>query len=49
MSTAKPDGYTIGIVYQAVLALSPHLVAKKLFEPLTDIAPIGLISFLEMR
>jgi tripartite-type tricarboxylate transporter receptor subunit TctC len=44
VSTAKPDGYTIGIVYQAVLALSPHLIAKKLFDPLTDIAPIGLIS-----
>lgn len=41
---AKPDGYTIGIVYQAVLALSPHLIAKRLFDPLTDIAPIGLIS-----
>lgn len=44
VSAAKPDGYTIGIVYQAVLALSPHLIAKKLFDPLTDIAPIGLIS-----
>jgi tripartite-type tricarboxylate transporter receptor subunit TctC len=44
VSSAKPDGYTIGIVYQAVLALSPHLIAKKLFDPLTDIAPIGLIS-----
>lgn len=44
VSTAKPDGYTIGIVYQAVLALSPHLIVKKLFDPLTDIAPIGLIS-----
>lgn len=44
VSAAKPDGYTIGIVYQAVLALSPHLIAKKLFDPLTDIAPIGLMS-----
>lgn len=44
VASAKPDGYTIGIVYQAVLALSPHLIVKKLFDPLTDIAPIGLIS-----
>lgn len=44
VASAKADGYTIGIVYQAVLALSPHLIARKLFDPLTDIAPIGLIS-----
>lgn len=44
VATSKPDGYTIGIVYQAVLALSPHLIVKKLFDPLTDISPIGLIS-----
>lgn len=44
VATSKPDGYTIGIVYQAVLALSPHLIAKRIFEPLTEIAPIGLIS-----
>lgn len=44
VASAKADGYTIGIVYQAVLALSPHLIAKKLFDPLADIAPIGLIS-----
>lgn len=44
VAKSEPDGYTIGIVYQAVLALSPHLIAKRLFEPLTDIAPIGLIS-----
>lgn len=44
VATSKPDGYTIGIVYQAVLALSPHLLTKKLFDPITDIAPIGLIS-----
>ncbi|WP_415795643.1 Bug family tripartite tricarboxylate transporter substrate binding protein [Comamonas aquatilis] len=44
VAAAKPDGYTIGIVYQAVLALSPHLIVKKLFDPLTDISPIGLIS-----
>lgn len=44
VASAKADGYTIGIVYQAVLALSPHLLAKKLFDPLADISPIGLIS-----
>ncbi|WP_213957546.1 tripartite tricarboxylate transporter substrate binding protein [Variovorax sp. dw_954] len=44
LATSKPDGYTIGIVYQAVLALSPHLLSKKLFDPLADIGPIGLIS-----
>ena len=44
VANAKADGYTIGIVYQAALALSPHLIAKRLFDPLADIAPIGLIS-----
>jgi tripartite-type tricarboxylate transporter receptor subunit TctC len=44
VASSKPDGYTIGIAYQAVLALSPHLLTKKLFDPLTDIEPVGLIA-----
>ncbi|MBB1594440.1 tripartite tricarboxylate transporter substrate binding protein [Achromobacter sp. UMC46] len=44
LANSKPDGYTIGVSYQAALALSPHLLAKKLFDPLTDIAPVGLVS-----
>ena len=44
LANAKPDGYTIGVSYQAALALSPHLLVKKLFDPLTDIAPVGLVS-----
>lgn len=44
LANSKPDGYTIGVSYQAALSLSPHLLVKKLFDPLTDIAGIGLIS-----
>lgn len=44
VAAAASDGYTIGLVPQATLALSPHLIAKKLFDPLTDITPIGLLS-----
>ncbi|GAB2461482.1 tripartite tricarboxylate transporter substrate binding protein [Comamonas humi] len=41
---AASDGYTIGLVPQATLALSPHLLTRKLFDPLTDITPLGLLS-----
>ncbi|WP_454668867.1 Bug family tripartite tricarboxylate transporter substrate binding protein [Achromobacter kerstersii] len=44
LANSKPDGYTIGVSYQAALSLWPHLLAKKLFNPLTDITGIGLIS-----
>ncbi|WP_088142743.1 Bug family tripartite tricarboxylate transporter substrate binding protein [Achromobacter xylosoxidans] len=44
LANSKPDGYTIGVSYQAALSLSPHLLVKKLFDPLKDIAGIGLIS-----
>lgn len=42
-ASAAADGYTIALVPQATLALSPHLVTKKLFDPLTDISPVGLL------
>lgn len=44
VAAAPSDGYTIGLVPQATLALSPHLLKKKLFDPLTDITPLGLLS-----
>jgi len=44
LANSKPDGYTIGVSYQAALSLSPHLLTKKLFDPLTDVIGIGLIS-----
>lgn len=44
VAKSKPDGYTIGLVFQAALTLSPQLLVNKLFDPLTDIAPVGLIS-----
>ena len=44
VTSANADGYTIGLIPQATLALSPHLLTKKLFDPLTDITPIGLLT-----
>ncbi|WP_043008113.1 Bug family tripartite tricarboxylate transporter substrate binding protein [Comamonas testosteroni] len=44
VASAVADGYTIGLVPQATLALSPQLLTKKLFDPLTDITPLGLLS-----
>lgn len=44
LAHSRPDGYTIGVSYQAAVSLSSHLLVKKLFDPLRDIAGIGLIS-----
>jgi tripartite-type tricarboxylate transporter receptor subunit TctC len=41
---ALPDGYTLFLSSPGPLAILPHLQKKAAYDPLTDFAPIGLIS-----
>lgn len=41
---AAPDGYTIGFVLQATLALNPSLYVATNYDPLVDLAAISQIS-----
>jgi tripartite-type tricarboxylate transporter receptor subunit TctC len=44
VAKAAPDGYTIGMGQAANIAINPSLYAKMPFDPLKDLAPIGLIA-----
>src|SRR5688572_24262735 len=37
---SRPDGHTLVVVHQGILAINPHLYARTGFDPLTDFAPI---------
>ncbi len=41
---AKPDGYTLGFASDSILAINPHVYASMPFDPLTDLAPVGLVG-----
>ncbi len=41
---APPDGYTIGMVYQAAVAVVPHLKNKMPFDPTRDLVAIGRLA-----
>lgn len=41
---APADGYTVGMGYQAAIAVIPHLKSKMPFNPLTDLAPVGRLA-----
>lgn len=43
VATAKPDGYTLGATAPGSVTIFPHLQALT-FDPLKDLAPIGLIA-----
>jgi tripartite-type tricarboxylate transporter receptor subunit TctC len=43
LATAKPDGYTIGATAPGSMTIFPHLQTLA-FDPLKDLAPIGLIA-----
>ena len=44
MAGAAPDGYTMGVVYQAVLAVLPHLRARPPFDPRSDLVAVGRVA-----
>jgi tripartite-type tricarboxylate transporter receptor subunit TctC len=41
---AKPDGYTLGFASDSILAINPHVYASMPFDPLTDLAPVGVVG-----
>ncbi|KAA0969770.1 tripartite tricarboxylate transporter substrate binding protein [Aureimonas fodinaquatilis] len=41
---AAPDGYTIGFVLQATMALNPGLYLATNYDPIKDLAPVSQIS-----
>ncbi|MDO8299152.1 tripartite tricarboxylate transporter substrate binding protein [Lacisediminimonas sp.] len=41
---APADGYTLGIGYLGPLAINPTLYAKQNFNPLDELAPVGLVA-----
>jgi tripartite-type tricarboxylate transporter receptor subunit TctC len=41
---AKPDGYTIGMGNFAPLAVNPSMFKNMRFDPVKDLAPVGLIE-----
>lgn len=41
---AAPDGYTIGFVLQATLALNPSLYLATNYDPIADLKPVSQIS-----
>jgi tripartite-type tricarboxylate transporter receptor subunit TctC len=44
VAKAPADGYTLGLAVSGSLATGPHLQSAKLYDPLTDFQPIGMIA-----
>ena len=44
VAKAAPDGYTIGLGQSANLAINPTLYPKLPYDPVKDLAPIGLVA-----
>src|SRR5688572_13409346 len=40
---SRPDGYTLVVVHQGIVAFNPHLYARTGFDPVKDFAPITRI------
>jgi tripartite-type tricarboxylate transporter receptor subunit TctC len=44
LKQAKPDGYTIGLGNSASHTITPHLLARSPYDPLTDFTPISMLT-----
>lgn len=44
LAAAKPDGYVIGLGNSATHTITPHLVAKAPYDPITQFTPISLLN-----
>lgn len=44
VARAPADGYTIGLGVSGTLATGPHLQKTKLYDPLADFEPIGMVA-----
>ena len=44
LKQAQPDGYTIGLGNSASHTITPHLLAKLPYDPMSDFMPITLLT-----
>lgn len=44
VAKAPADGYTLGLAVSGTLTMGPHLQNAKLYDPLNDFAPIGMVA-----
>jgi tripartite-type tricarboxylate transporter receptor subunit TctC len=44
VAKSSPDGYTLGLGVSGTLTTGPHLQKTKLYDPLTNFEPIGMVS-----
>ena len=44
LAKSAPDGYTLGLGVSGTLTTGPHLQKTKLYDPLTDFEPIGMVA-----
>lgn len=44
LKQSKPDGYTIGLGNSASQTITPHLLSKVPYDPLTDFTPISMLT-----
>lgn len=44
VAKSVPDGYTLGLGVSGTLTTGPHLQKTKLYDPLTDFEPIGMVA-----
>lgn len=44
VAKAPADGYTLGLGVSGTLTTGPHLQKTRLYEPLTDFQPIGMVA-----
>jgi tripartite-type tricarboxylate transporter receptor subunit TctC len=44
VAKAPPDGYTLGLGVSGTLTTGPHLQKTKLYDPITEFQPIGMVA-----
>jgi tripartite-type tricarboxylate transporter receptor subunit TctC len=44
VAKATPDGYTLGVLHQGVVAINPFLYKDLPFDPLNDFAPVAALT-----
>jgi tripartite-type tricarboxylate transporter receptor subunit TctC len=44
VAKAPPDGYTLLLGQDSLIAINPHLYAKMLFDPLKDLVPVATVA-----
>src|SRR5689334_22515466 len=44
VAKSAPDGYTLLLGQDSLIAINPHLYAKMSFDPLKDLAPVATVA-----